>query len=69
VSGGVGPERAIQTTSGRRFPDLVMERDSARIAVQVGRVNKNGQPIAREQRIIDELKESGQFTDVVFVPY
>ncbi len=48
---------------GNRFPDLVMEKNGRRIAVQVGkRTNAGRVPIARERRALKDLR---QFTDPV----
>jgi len=65
VAGGSLPERRF----GSRFPDLVMERDGGLIAVQVGRTPRSGLPISRERRALADLRASGDFEHVFFLPY
>jgi hypothetical protein len=54
---------------GRRYPDLVMEREGRTIAVQVGRATQAGQPVARERRAIADLRALGEFDHVFFISY
>ncbi len=70
-SGGSDYERAIDIGNGRkRFPDLVMENERGeRIAVQVGRRNMNGTPVAREQRALRDLRSVPGFKHVFFIGY
>lgn len=65
VAGGSLPERRF----GSRFPDLVMERDGRLIAFQVGRTTGSGLPIARERRALADLRASGEFEHVFFLPF
>jgi len=69
-SGGLGKEQKY----GNRFSDLVMEKDGKRIALQIGKRNKNGMPIARERRALDDLRAyerngEGYFDHVFYVGY
>jgi RHS repeat-associated protein len=59
------PERKY----GKRYPDLVLERDIDRIAIQVGRLLRNGQPVARERAALADLRASGYFRHVFFISY
>jgi RHS repeat-associated protein len=65
VSGGSLPERMY----GRRFPDLVMERNGRLIAFQIGRTTRSGRPIARERRALGDLQATGEFEHVWFLGY
>jgi len=66
VAGGdLLPERKY----GNYFPDLVMEKGSSRIAIQVGKATRSGLPVARERRCLKGLKTTGQFTHVFFLKY
>jgi hypothetical protein len=70
VSGGSAEERAVYLSNGRwRFPDLVLEKEGLRIAVQVGRTTGGGLPVAREVRAMIDLIDASVFDDVIFVPY
>lgn len=51
-----------------RYPDLIVSNDDGVVYyVQVGRATSSGNPIAREQRAIDDLSQTG--VDIWFVPY
>jgi hypothetical protein len=65
VAGGSLPEAKY----GSRFPDLVMERNGQRIALQVGRTTKLGLPVARERRALVDLTATGEFDHVFFLRY
>lgn len=69
VSGGSRPERAVMTSHGRRFPDLVMQRGGQRIAVQSGRSTVAGRPVARERGTLSLLRQSGRFSHVFYLRY
>jgi RHS repeat-associated protein len=63
-------EKGVRVPGGRlRFPDIIMRKGGQRIAIQVGRVTKGGRPIARERRALADLRASGHFTKVIFIPY
>jgi RHS repeat-associated protein len=63
-------ERGYRMARGNlRFPDIVMSKGGKRIAIQVGRVTKGGRPVARERRVLAELRASGHFTRVIFIGY
>jgi RHS repeat-associated protein len=69
VDGGL-PERGVRVAGGRiRFPDLVMRRGDQRIAIQVGRATRDGRPVARERRALQELRNTGEFDHVFFISY
>jgi hypothetical protein len=71
VSGGANnATRAVTIAGGaRRFPDLVMSRGGREIAVQVGRVTAQGQPVARELAALTDLRSVGRFAHVFFLRY
>jgi hypothetical protein len=70
ISGGSLPEKAIPVLGGRwRYPDLVMEKNGKRIAIQVGRVKASGSPVSREVKALNDLRNSGQFNHVWFLRY
>ncbi|MBA4293536.1 hypothetical protein C0431_11275 [bacterium] len=62
LSGGSRPEKMY----GRRYPDLVFSKDGRKTFVQVGKLNKNGTPFARE---VDAAGDLVEFADVIFIPY
>ena len=49
----------ISGTDRYRYPDLTVDTGYERIYVQVGKSTSTGDPIAREQRAIDDLKQTG----------
>jgi hypothetical protein len=72
VAGGSRPEMRI----GNRFPDLIVERNGQRIAVQVGKRTRAGLPIARERRALADLRAAmdpttklPEFIHAFFVQY
>jgi hypothetical protein len=65
VTGGSGAEKKL----GNRFPDLLMEKNGKRVVVQVGKLNKDGTPIARERAALKDLRSDPNAGTVVFVPY
>jgi RHS repeat-associated protein len=68
-SGGSRAEKAVDVGGRRMFPDLVFTKGDTTIAIQVGKANKNGTPVARERRNRDALKGSGNFNHVRFFRY
>jgi RHS repeat-associated protein len=71
VSGGSLPEQATNVGGGRhRFPDLVVRNTEGKtVGVQVGSTIKSGQPVARERRALEDLRNSGEFNHVFFLGY
>jgi hypothetical protein len=69
AGGGRLPERAVQVGGGRiRFPDIIAEAaDASRVFVNVGKVTKTGEPVAREVRALEDLRRTG--IPGLFVPY
>jgi hypothetical protein len=65
VSGGGTPEAKY----GGRYPDLVVEWQGQRIAIQVGRVTRGGQPVARERYAITDLRALPDFSHVFYLGY
>jgi len=63
-------EKGVRVPGGRlRFPDIIMSKGGKRIAIQIGRVTKRGRPVARERRALADLRASGRFTRVIFIPF
>jgi hypothetical protein len=50
-----------------RFPDIEAVRDGTRVFVNIGRVTKAGNPVAREVRALNDLRSTG--VEARFVPY
>lgn len=48
-----------ETNNQYRYPDLIVDTGYEKIYVQVGKSTLSGDPIAREQRAIDDLKRTG----------
>jgi RHS repeat-associated protein len=69
AGGGRLAERAIRVGNGKiRFPDIEAVRaDGSRVFVNVGRMTKAGNPVAREGRALNDLKGTG--VETLFVPY
>jgi len=65
VSGGGTPE----VKYGNRYPDLVIEWQGQRIAIQVGRVTRGGLPVARERYAIADLRALPDFSHVFYLGY
>ena len=57
----------IEGTGKYRYPDVIATRNGETVYIQVGRSTSSGDPIAREQRAIDDLRTTGNF--VLFFPY
>jgi hypothetical protein len=72
ISGRRRPEMLIEQTGsmtrGRR-PDLIMTRGREVMAVNVGLENAGGTPVAREGKALQDLRASGRFSRVEWVPY
>ena len=71
-------EKMYDTTGGhknRRFADVTeLDGDGQVVAIyQVGKVNKNGTPVARERRAIEDIMNSEEYINspvpIYFVPY
>jgi hypothetical protein len=73
VSGGALPEKAVKTSTGRVFPDLVFAKNGKTIAIQVGKKTKGVRgpvrPVSREGWNIQRLRGSGEFSHVFFLSY
>jgi RHS repeat-associated protein len=68
AGGGRLAERAINVMGDRvRFPDIEAVRDGTRVFVNIGRVTKAGNPVAREVRALNDLRSTG--VEARFVPY
>ena len=67
--GGILPERAVQTATGRRFPDITATDQLGRPYYEnIGRATGVGNPVAREIRALDNI-ERATGTRPVFTPY
>jgi hypothetical protein len=68
-------EKHVKTTNGEkgsRFLDVAaVDRTTGQVIdfVQVGRETKAGNPVAREQRAINDIRSASPKTDVSFHPY
>ena len=69
-------EKMYDTTGGhknRRFADVVeLDGDGQIVAIyQVGKVNKNGLPVSRESKAIEDIMNSNDYNGapIYFVPY
>ena len=59
------PEGGNKST---RFIDLQGKKvGESTVNIQVGKMNKNGTPVSRERKAIDDLNKAGK--DVEFIPY
>lgn len=68
-AGGRLPEQAVQTPNGQRFPDITARDANGKLRYeQIGRTNKDGTPVARERRNMDDI-EAGTGTRPHFTPY
>jgi hypothetical protein len=61
AGGGRFAERAVEVGGGRiRYPLIIAEAaDGSRVFVNVGRVNRNGTPVARGRRAVQDLEGTG----------
>ena len=60
--------RVTYDDSGKyRYPDVTAKRGDETVYIQVGKTTSKGDPIAREQRAIDDLLKTG--CSVFFYPY
>ncbi len=67
-------EYGINTPGGvkpRRYADVAVLDKTGRVIelVQVGKVNKNGLPVAREQYAINDIRNYGRVQNIKFKPY
>jgi len=69
AGGGRFAEQAVEVAGKRiRFPDIIAQRgDATLVYVNVGRVTKAGNPIAREARALEDLRGTG--IETLFEPY
>ncbi len=73
AGGGLEPEVVIPTPGGKkegRRPDVIIENETtgAQRGVNVGKVDKDGKPIKREQEALDDLNNHGGIP-TTFEPY
>jgi len=67
--GGILPERAVQTATGRRFPDITAADPLGQPCYEnIGRTTGAGNPVAREVRALDDI-ERATGTRPAFTPY
>jgi RHS repeat-associated protein len=70
-------ERKVNTEGGHknsRYTDLTATKDGKTVNVQVGKQNKNGTPVARERKAIEDINNSTKGASngsnrTIFVPY
>ncbi|MDQ6470089.1 DUF6443 domain-containing protein [Flavobacterium sp. LHD-80] len=73
----VTKERRVNTEGGHkntRYTDITAKKDGKTVNVQVGKQNKNGTPVARERRAIEDINNSTKGAPngsnrTIFVPY
>ncbi|CAH0336531.1 hypothetical protein FVB9288_02237 [Flavobacterium sp. CECT 9288] len=73
----VTKERRVNTEGGHkntRYTDITAKKDGKTLNVQVGKQNKNGTPVARERRAIEDINNSTKGAPngsnrTIFVPY
>ena len=69
-AGGTLPERRVYMPDGSyRYPDLIMEKGGAKVAINIGHVTETGLPIARERDSLAALREAGELAHAFFVKY
>ena len=70
-------ERKVETKGGyknTRFTDLTARKDGKTLNVQVGKANKNGTPVSRERKAMEDINSSTRgekngSNRTIFVPY
>ncbi len=60
TAGGGGPERAVRTPEGKkRFPDIsTVDQNKKPYHENVGKANKDGKPISREQKALEDIERA-----------
>jgi RHS repeat-associated protein len=67
--GGLLPESAVETLTGRRFPDISATGPTGELYFEnVGRRTRAGDPVARERRALDDI-EAATGRRPTFTPY
>ena len=58
----------------KRYVDIQATKDGKTINVQVGKANKNGKPVSRERKAIEDINDANKNVPkgsvrTIFVPY